>query len=361
MLNLKSKILLFPYYIALKIRHFLFDKNIIKSRTFPFPVICVGNVTVGGTGKTPHCEMIIRLLKERYSIALLSRGYKRKTKGFRYVTGNESFREAGDEPLQIKQKFQDITVAVCEEREKGIDKLTNDKSPELIILDDGFQYRKIKASHSIVLVNYNNPVDNDELIPIGTLRDLPSRIHRANTIIITGLPFRSDVDEDTDSGDLSGYIKKQESSWRKRLRLLEDQNIYFSVILYKNLLPIFTDKADTRYIYSKTAILFSGIANDKVMKNYISRSYNIKESIQFQDHRDFSLRDVKLINKMAANNPISVIITTEKDSKRIIEAKGISDEIKRRLFYLPIEVAIIPEERQADFVKKIIPTEPASA
>src|SRR5574344_1311379 len=135
-------------------------------------------------------------------------------------------------------------------REKGIDKLTNDKSPELIILDDGFQYRKIKASHSIVLVNYNNPVDNDELIPIGTLRDLPSRIHRANTIIITGLPFRSDVDEDTDSGDLSGYIKKQESSWRKRLRLLEDQNIYFSVILYKNLLPIFTDKADTRYIYS---------------------------------------------------------------------------------------------------------------
>jgi tetraacyldisaccharide 4'-kinase len=212
-----------------------------------------------------------------------------------------------------------------------------------------------------VLVNYNNPVDNDELIPIGTLRDLPSRIHRANTIIITGLPFRSDVDEDTDSGDLSGYIKKQESSWRKRLRLLEDQNIYFSVILYKNLLPIFTDIADTRYIYSKTAILFSGIANDKVMKNYISRSYNIKESIQFQDHRDFSLRDVKLINKMAANNPISVIITTEKDSKRIIEAKGISDEIKRRLFYLPIEVAIIPEERQADFVKKIIPTEPASA
>ncbi len=145
MLNSKSKIFLFPYYFTLKIRHFLYDKNIFKIHSFPIPVICVGNVTVGGTGKTPHCEMIIRLLKEKYKIALLSRGYKRTTKGFLYVTTNNTFREVGDEPLQIKQKFSDISVAVCREREIGIDKLITEQNPELIILDDALQYRKIRT------------------------------------------------------------------------------------------------------------------------------------------------------------------------------------------------------------------------
>lgn len=360
MLNSKSKIFLFPYYFTLKIRHFLYDKNIFKIHSFPIPVICVGNVTVGGTGKTPHCEMIIRLLKEKYKIALLSRGYKRTTKGFLYVTTNNTFREVGDEPLQIKQKFSDISVAVCREREIGIDKLITEQNPELIILDDALQYRKIRASHSIVLVNYNNPVDNDNLLPIGTLRDLPSRIHKADTIIVTSLPFRSDIDEDTDSEDIAEYIKKQNLIWRKRLSIHTNQNLFFSVIIYKNLSPIFQELADTRYIYSKTAILFSGIANDSSIRSYLSRKYIIKESIQFEDHKDFSAADIKLINKFALNNPISVIITTEKDSKRISESNGLNEGVKARLFYLPIEVNIIPNQQQDFFLQEIVKLPSAS-
>ena len=150
MLSLKSKILLFPYWLTLKIRHFLYDKGIKKSYSFPIPVICIGNITVGGTGKTPHAEMIIRMLQDKYRIALLSRGYKRKTKGFRIATDTDTFAEIGDEPLQIKHKFPNITVAVCADRKEGIEKLLalpEGVCPELIILDDAFQHRRVRPSH----------------------------------------------------------------------------------------------------------------------------------------------------------------------------------------------------------------------
>lgn len=354
MLSFRSKILLFPYYLILNIRHFLYDHNIKKSYSFQIPIICIGNVTVGGTGKTPHCEMLLRLLKDKYKLALLSRGYKRKTKGFRYVSTTDSFRKAGDEPLQIKQKFQDVTVAVCEDRCYGIERLIKEQSPDAIILDDAFQHRKVRPSHSVVLVNYNNPVDEDELLPFGTLRDLPSRIHKADTIIVTGLPYRNDVDEDTDTGDISEYISKQNSIWRKKLNLSKSQNLFFSVIVYKNLKPIFADKVDPRYMYSKSALLFSGIANDSALRNHLSRHYKISEAIQFDDHRTFSKADIRMINKFAVNNPVSVIITTEKDSKRVMSANGISDEVKKRLFYIPIEVMIIPDKMQSEFLEKIM-------
>lgn len=355
-----SKVILFPYYISLKIRHFLYDKGIKKSKSYPIKIISIGNITVGGTGKTPHCEMLIRKLVEKYDIYLLSRGYKRKTKGFRIVSENDTFDLCGDEPLQIKQKFPNITVAVCENRCIGTEKLielhsANKNSKEqLIILDDAFQHRRIIAKHSIVLVNFNNPTSEDNLLPIGTLRDLPCRLRHANTIIISNYPYRNEPnDDDMSCEKLLEYFNEQSKIWRKKLSLKPEQNLFFSAIKYLEPIPVFKDVADKRYLYSKSALVFSGIANNNGFKNYLSGLYKIDDIIKFSDHKNFTKGDMKLINMLGEKYQRSIIITTEKDSKRLLESKYLTQESKKRLFYIPIEVDIIPEQLQEKFTQII--------
>ena len=374
MLGTASKIFLFPYWLALKIRHFLYDKNLKKGSTYPVPVICVGNITVGGTGKTPHTEMLIRLLGEKYNIAVLSRGYKRESKGFRIAKVTDTFKEVGDEPLQIKQKFPNITVAVCSNRREGIERLLalpsasqnvssqhlSDQQnvapfrPDLIILDDGFQHRKVKPSHSIVLVNYNRPIFNDNLLPIGMLRDLPEQIKRAQSVIISKSPvaiYTDGIMEQERTGDV---VAKEEKVWREKLGLREDQNLYFSVIRYGAPLPVFFDKGDSRYVYSKTAIFFTGIANDTEFRNNLLGDYKVLDSLKFADHKNFSKSDIKRINSWAKRNPTAVIFTTEKDSKRLVTSTGLDSSVVSRLFYIPIEVSIVPDVKEAEFVKSLI-------
>ena len=347
MLPLKSKILLFPYWAALKIRHLLYDKGIKKSFSFPVPVICIGNITVGGTGKTPHTEMIIRMLQDKYRVAVLSRGYKRKTKGFRIAAQADTFAEIGDEPLQIKHKFPHITVAVCEDRCKGIEQLLalpQELRPEIIILDDAFQHRRVKPSHSIVLMNWNNPIFSDNLLPLGRLRDLPEQIRRADSVIVTKSPLFGEHDGIIDAPLAAKQIAPVEKEWRTRLGLRKEQNLCFSYITYGAAAAVFPTEGDNRYIYSKSAIFFTGIANDTQFRDHIADTYKILGSLKFPDHCNFTQANIKDINRWAAKHPTSVVLTTEKDSMRLMGNPHISADLKKRLFYIPIEVRLLPSQ-----------------
>lgn len=352
MLPLKSKILLFPYWMTLKVRHFLYDKGFFKSAEYPVPVICVGNIAVGGTGKTPHTEMIIRMVQEKYRIAVLSRGYKRKTKGFRIASAKDTFAEVGDEPLQIKQKFPNIIVAVCEDRRTGIEKLLalpelgngvqGPFRPQMIILDDAFQHRKVKPSHNIVLINWHNPLFTDNLLPIGHLRDLPEQIRRAHSVIVTKSPRFGENDGIIDAPLAARQIAPVAKEWREKLGLRDDQKLCFSSIFYGTPLPVSPSDADNRYIYSGSAVFFTGIANDTEFRNNVVGSYKVLDSIKFPDHCNFTRSNIKEINKWAAKYPTSVVLTTEKDSKRLMANPFLSAELKKRLFYIPIEVRVLP-------------------
>ncbi len=390
MLPFKSKLLLFPYWAILKIRHFLYNKKIIKGQKFPIPVICVGNITVGGTGKTPHTEMIIRLLQEKYNVAVLSRGYKRQSKGFRIAKLTDTFKEIGDEPLQIKQKFPNTIVAVCNSRKEGITKLlqlsnttsstttnsttkasnssisnntststTNANSInapiDIIILDDAFQHRKVVPSHSVVLMNYNRPIYSDNLLPIGRLRDLPEQIKRAESVIISKSPLFGEIDGNTIFEEAAlKEVLEEEKTWRKKLELKPEQGLYFSIITYGEPHLVFPEEGEQRYLYSKSAISFTGIANDKEFNDYIVGTHKLLESIKFADHKNFSEGDISKIYNLAKKNPTATIFTTEKDSKRLINNRYLTRDLKKRLFYIPIEVKIIPQVKSNEFTNSLL-------
>lgn len=320
------------YRIILKCRHSLYDSGRKKSYSFDVPIISVGNITVGGTGKTPHSEMIIKLLKDQYKVALISRGYKRNTKGFREVSVDDSFKSVGDEPLQIKRKFPDIIVAVDANRKRAIETLLalpEGQKPTLIVLDDAFQHRRIKPSASIVLVDHARPIFEDHLLPFGKLRDLPSQIKRADIVIVTKVP---------------DYLEDGERSiWRRKLHLDDLKPLLFSKISYSQPLPLFPEQVDSRYLYSKTAILFTGIANDFPLRNHLVGQYKLKSIIRFDDHHEFSNSEVRQIDYISQTNSTSIILTTEKDAQRLLCHKAVTDNIKSKLFYIPIESEIIPD------------------
>ena len=359
MLRLTSKILLFPYYALLKMRHFFYDRGIIKSSSYPVPVVSVGNVAVGGTGKTPHCEMIIRELQKRCRVALLSRGYGRATKGFRYVEPQDDYTLCGDEPLQIKRKFPDTIVAVCERRCAGVERLMREVAPELILLDDALQHRKIRPLRSIVLINYNNPPYKDNLLPIGRLRDLPERIYSADAVIVTNLPFRADIEEDSDSLSMRDYAEALEMEWRERLKLPERIAIYFSIVKYLEPEPLFPECCDMRYKYSKAAFLFTAIADDRAIYQYAKLHYTGVGREKLADHKNLSASNLAKLNRAAAQHPLASLLTTEKDAQRILSArcsKVLSAEVKSRLFYLPIKVEIIHnKERLFEDLASLLP------
>ena len=355
-----DKILLFPYWLTLKIRHFMYDHGMKKVHTADVPTICVGNVTVGGTGKTPHTEMIIRTLTQDVdwgarNIAVLSRGYKRKTKGFQQVVADGTAKEYGDEPLQIKRKFPFITVAVDKSRKEGCDflchpeKLQTSKKArkcrhkefpqsDLIILDDAFQHRSLKPTVSIVLVDYNRPVFKDHLMPLGKLRDLPERIQAADIIIVSKCPTYLDAWE--------------RSKWTEALGIRKNQHIFFTTIGYDNSQAVFPE-GDPRYIYTQRLILFSGIANDTPLRNYLSSNYKIVRHFDFPDHHKFSRADIGTISSAANAFPTSVVMTTEKDCQRIRDCKNIPDNLKQRMFYAPIKVNFFSEQEQESFASTL--------
>ncbi len=359
-----DSILLAPYRLILKFRHFLYDKGVRKVTTTEVPSICVGNITVGGTGKTPHTEMLIRLLQslpewEGRQLAVLSRGYKRKSKGFQEVTLNGSARQFGDEPMQIKRKFPDVTVAVDRNRINGCKILaakpveTEVKEEEdfvelyeeeptrgadLIILDDAFQYRALKANVSIVLVDYNRPIFKDHLMPLGHLRDLPERITAADIVIVSKSP---------------SYMRDETVEEFAR-KLKYKGNLFFTTTVYDHFLPIYPE-GNPRYAHSPRMILFTGIANDKPLYQYLSLNFKIIRHISFSDHHKFTSGDVNTIGKLAEEYVDAVIATTEKDAQRLLDCGGVPDWMKERLFYVPVRADFLSPEEKSRFTETLLP------
>lgn len=367
-----DKILLFPYWLSLKIRHFLYDSGLKKVSSADVPTICIGNVTVGGTGKTPHTEMLIRTLLNdedwgRKNLAVLSRGYKRKTKGFQQVTADGSALAYGDESLQIKKKFPGITVAVDKSRIEGCDFLVhpeklqtskkarrcidkNLQAADLIILDDAYQHRALKPTVSIVLVDYSRPVYNDHLLPFGRLRDLPERIGAADIIIVSKCPNELNAWEKCSWAENLGIRNFDAASCSGIRRNGRRQHIFFSTICYDGAEAVFPE-GDPRYIYTKRLILFSGIANDAPLLSYLSSDYKIVRHFRFPDHHKFSRSDINTIASAAREFPTSVIMTTEKDCQRVRDCHKIKEELKQRMFYSPIKTAFLTENEKETFIK----------
>lgn len=331
-----NKLLLFPLYYTLKFRHFLFDKEILKSRKFDIPIISIGNISVGGTGKTPHTEFLIRELLPKYKVAVLSRGYGRKSRGFRLVEATDNVSAVGDEPLQMKKKFSDVTVAVCEKRVKGVEALLalpQEQRPTVILLDDAFQHRWISPGTNIVLVDYNMPLEEEFLFPVGKLRDLPEQIQRADIIIVTKCPEEISLED--------------KFKWEKQLRLGSQQKLLFSSISYGEPHSIF-EGADRRYLYSRFAILITAIANPRPFIYHLLSNYKIIGRLEFRDHHNFTSSEVSKINRWAKKWPKAVIYTTEKDAQRLMAKNKLSENVKTRLFYIPIEVSLIKQNDDSD-------------
>ena len=361
-------ILLAPYYLSLKLRHFLFDKGIRKSVKAAVPSVCIGNITVGGTGKTPHTEMTLRTLlsmeeAEGKHFAVLSRGYKRRSKGFQQVMADSKSSFSGDEPLQIKTKFPEVTVAVDADRVEGCDFLchparlkTSKKGrrclnkeflpADLIVLDDAFQHRSLKADLTVLLTDYHRPVMSDHLMPIGRLRDLRERTKAADVVIVTKCPSFMDEQEkhewlaamgirNFDSGTLSGLNPDG-----------KEQTVLFSTIRYCDAVKVFPE-GDAHYIYSKRAILFSGIANDTPLRSYLAGKYRITGHMKFADHHRFTKADIRMIGSAASGEPTAVIVTTEKDAQRLRETKEVPEILRKRMFQVPIEAVFLTEHETA--------------
>ena len=327
-------------------RSMLIYRLILKSRAKAWrrapgaavPTICVGNITVGGTGKTPHTEMILDMLQRSdiwgaCELAVLSRGYKRKSKGYQEVRMDSTAAFAGDEPLQIKRKFPAVRVAVDKNRVEACAILSRDC--DLVVLDDAFQYNKLHADLNIVLVNYNRPVFRDSLLPFGRLRDLPRRTADADIVIVTKCPHELEDGE--------------RKYWREALRLRDGQPLFFTTLDYDNPVPVYPDEADPRYNYSKTAVLFSGIADDSPLLSHLSDTYKVVESLKFPDHHAYSKGDMRRVAAAVRRNPTSALITTEKDAVRVLDCKTVDEGIRKRLFAVPVKASFISEEDRASF------------
>ncbi len=370
-----ERILLAPYYLTLKIRHSLYDRGVFKVHTCEVPTICVGNIAAGGTGKTPHTEMILRTLlsSTQWSdkhIAVLSRGHKRKSSGFQQILCDDSAAFSGDEPLQIKRKFPNVTVAVDRTRVEGCDfllhpdKLTSSRagrkcahkdiqSPDLIVLDDAFQYRSLQASFNIVLVDYNRPPSKDCLLPFGRLRDLPERLFKANIIIVTKCPKYMENWEKMEwakSLEITGFDPETCQGTTKSGKTMM---VLFTTISYCPLEPVFEDD-DKRYVYSKNLILVSGIASDTPLKRYLSDSYKIVKHFKFVDHHKYTRLDISRILSATKRWPTALIATTEKDSQRLRGYKRMPETLKKRMFHTPIEVQFVSEHEKEVFERTLL-------
>ena len=360
-----DNILLFPYWLTLKCRHAFYNIGLFKSHKADVPTICVGNITVGGTGKTPHTEMIVRMLLESEewggkNIAVLSRGYKRKSKGFQQVVVDGTAEDFGDEPLQIKRKFPQVTVAVDKSRKEGCMFLTNPEllqtskkaarclykdmpKADIIVLDDAFQHRALKPDFSAVLIDYNRPVFKDHLMPIGRLRDLPSRLSAADALIVTKCPTYID-DEQRAAWAADLGLKEFDPQTCEGIRSNgKRQKIFFTYINYDTPQAVYPE-GDTRYLYAKRLILFSGIANDAPLRHFLCGEYKIVKHFNFPDHHKFTRSDIYSIRNASDTYPTSVIMTTEKDCQRVRDCKFVPGSLKDRMFHIPIKVGFLGDE-----------------
>ena len=335
------------YGIGVWIRGFLFDNKIIKSKEYPFPIIGVGNITVGGSGKTPHVEYLIKMLQDEIKVAVLSRGYKRNTKGFVLAKNDTTMREIGDEPFQMHKKFPDITVAVDANRCRGIEtimSMSETHDTGVIILDDAYQHRYITPGLNILLVDYHRLISNDALLPAGRLREPASATCRADIVIMTKCP--------TDMKPMDYRILQ------RAMNLMPFQNMYYTTMVQKPLRPLFPDEAPE--IEDETnlpaVLMITGIASPEHMVADFEGKCKKLVLMKFHDHHFFTASDVEAINmQFRMMEKPAVIITTEKDGVRLASTTGLSDIVRQSLYIQPIEVQFIQdEEKFIDQIKKYV-------
>lgn len=315
----------FLYQMVLECRHALYDKDFLHSRSFDVPVICVGNLSLGGSGKTPLTEYLIRLLREMYGVSTLSRGYGRTTKGFAVADSTSSYQDIGDEPLQYFQKYDGITVAVDEDRCDGIERLIhNGSTRQVILLDDAFQHRKVKAGLNILLTEFDKPYFNDHLLPAGNLRDVKKAARRADIIVVTKSPEK--------------LSEEQMQSFLERIHPQQDQKVFFSYLRYGDLIPINEYAKTTDASKAVHAAAFCGIANPGPLFQHLEAKHRHLERIVFGDHHAFSKSDIERIIKAAQKNEGTILITTEKDAARLTNNSYFCQFDNIPVFAQPIEV-----------------------
>ncbi len=339
------KFLLLPvswlYGLVISFRNFCYDKNIFRSTGFPMPVINVGNLTVGGTGKTPHIEYLIRLLKDSFRVATLSRGYGRKTQGYMLVSNPSSTTVVGDEPMQYHLKFPDITVSVGEDRVAAIENLMKlSPKPEVILMDDAYQHRAVKPGLNILLLDHDTLMKKNYLLPSGTLREWKRGMNRADVIIVSKCP------------DILVPIERKRLM--EHIELLPHQKLFFSFFKYGDITRLNNKQGNmligTNYYFEKrfTILLVTGIANPSGLAEFLKRKTDKLETIVFRDHHEFKTNDLKTITETFNNiaNANKIIITTEKDAMRLRNVEH--DETTRGLpiFYIPVQVQFHQSDKE---------------
>jgi tetraacyldisaccharide 4'-kinase len=337
------RILLFPlsliYALIVKVRNWLFDKKILPSASFNLPLICVGNLAVGGTGKSPMVEWIVGELRDRFAIAVLSRGYKRKTRGYALAGDTTTALDIGDEPMQFHSKFPDVAVAVGEERMVAIPQLLHDRpDTKAIILDDAFQHRAVKAGLNILLTDYSNLFTRDWWLPSGDLRDAPSSYRRADIIVVTKCREDLTVDE------------RREIA--AEIRPLPHQRIFYTAIRYDRPYHI-TRRTPAEIDDRAEVLLVTGIANPAPLKRWLNERSGSYYELAYSDHHIYSIDDLKAIIRRftAITAPDKLILTTEKDAVRLIK---FHEELEGLPFYvLPITPGFLFDE-EAGFRDLII-------
>jgi len=316
--------LLYPFSIIYhgitQVRNTLYDENLLKSQSYELPIIAVGNLNTGGTGKSPMIEYLLKIIGKNKKVATLSRGYKRESKGFQLVHVNDSASKVGDEPLQFKNKYPETFVAVDANRREGIAELMK-FSPDVILLDDAFQHRKVKAGFYILLTTYEDLYVNDLILPAGNLRESASGASRADVILVTKCP------ED--------FSEEKMKEIEKQLKPLPNQKIFFSAIGYSDKIFSIKDSMDLENIRRKTFTVVTGIANPRPLLKYLQKNEIAFNHLNFPDHHNFTDKEIKKLQSL------SEIITTEKDYMRLKDRLPAD-----KLFYLPIQVHVLKDREQ---------------
>ena len=337
------------YGMGVGLRNMLFDMGVLKEHAYDVPIISVGNITVGGTGKTPHVEYLIRLLHDQVRVAVLSRGYKRKSRGFQLADSNTPMAMIGDEPYQMKQKYKNVVVAVDHKRTRGIEMLTSDKKGDkevdVVLLDDAFQHRYVKPGINILLVDYHRLIIYDKLLPAGRLREPLKGKNRADIVIVTKCPK-----------------ELKPMNYRvitKAMNLYPYQQLYFTTLQYEPLKPVFKETKPIKVTQSVDAssqpfpsslaetnvLLLTGIASPKQMTLDLKSHVKSLTPLAFSDHHNFSRRDVRRINEAFEALPHPrCIVTTEKDATRLTVAEDFSDEVRSNCYMLPVKITFMLDQ-----------------
>lgn len=332
------RFLLFPfsffYWGITSLRNFFFDKKIMKSSVYSFPIINVGNLSMGGTGKTPHVEYLIRLLKDQFKVATLSRGYGRKSHGYVLASKDSTSIDIGDEPLQYQSKFgDDIYVSVDANRVQGMVHILGEhEDTEVVLLDDAYQHRAIQAGFNILLTTYDQPFFNDFIVPVGNLRESRKGKRRAQCVIVTKCPDK--------------LSEQQKSDFIKKLNV--NVPVYFSEITYGSIIPMSDHKIDPENI-----CLVSGIANPKPLESYLRENYSVDAVSKYNDHHRFTKQDIAKIHEIFDNlaGVNKAIVTTEKDAMRLKDVIDAESLKKYQWSYQEMRVII---DRPEEFDQMII-------